>query len=105
MPDHLLDLAVMLRADADLQEQVLMSRLAGRLGYLAVHLPVAPSASVDSALVERLIAAAAPAAIAADGLRPIAVRFLTSTVAPPRQVTSLSFLTRAGLTTDSPPVL
>ena len=66
MPEHLLDLAVMLRADADLQEQVLMSRLAGRLGYVAVHLPLPASGVVDPALVERLIEAAEPAMVVVD---------------------------------------
>ncbi len=64
--DQLLDLAVMLRSDADAAERELVARLAGRLGFLAVHVPMAPGSSLDSEEFERLAAAADPAMVVID---------------------------------------
>lgn len=64
--DQLLDLAVMLHPDDDPAAQVLMARLAGRLGYMAVHLPLDADAQIDPAHIEALIAAAEPAMVVVD---------------------------------------
>lgn len=64
--DQLLDLAVMLRPDADVEERLLVARLAGRLGFLAVHVPMAVDTSLDADEFERLAAAAEPAMVVMD---------------------------------------
>jgi len=64
--DQLLDLAIMLRPDADATERELVARLAGRLGYFAVHVPLAPGTNLDPEEIERLMDAAAPAMVVVD---------------------------------------
>lgn len=64
--DQLLDLAVMLRPEADADERILVARLAGRLGFLAVHVPMAADASLDPEEFERLAEAAGPAMVVMD---------------------------------------
>lgn len=64
MPDQLLDLGIMVRLDADAAERELVARLAGRLGYVAVHVPAAASLPTDE--LERLMAAAEPAMVVID---------------------------------------
>ena len=63
---NLLDLAVMLHPDDDLMAQALMARLAGRLGYIAVHVPAAPGANLQPEAIETLIEAAEPAMVVVD---------------------------------------
>lgn len=66
--DQLLELAVMLRPEADADERLLVARLAGRLGFLAVHVPMAADTSLDPDAFERLAQAADPAmAVMDDG--------------------------------------
>lgn len=64
--DQLLDLAVMLRPDADPEERLLIARLAGRLGFLAVHVPMATDTSLEPEEFEQLAAAADPAMVVMD---------------------------------------
>lgn len=66
MSEQLMDLAVMLRPDADPTERELVARLAGRLGYCAVHVPVADGQGFPSAEIDRLIDAAGPAMVVLD---------------------------------------
>lgn len=66
MADQLLDLAVLLHPDDDRAAQTLMARLAGRLGYLAVHLPVAPGQALETQVIDDLVAAADPAMLIVD---------------------------------------
>ncbi len=66
MAAQLLDLAVMLRADADPTERELVARLAGRLGYLAVHVPLPEGSNLDPVEIERLMEAASPAMLVVD---------------------------------------
>jgi hypothetical protein len=47
MSDHLLSLAVTLHPDHDAAQWFQMARLAGRLGYLAVHVPAAATNSLS----------------------------------------------------------
>lgn len=63
---NLLDLAVMLHPDDDLMAQALMARLAGRLGYFAVHVPVAAGDNLPPEAIETLIEAADPAMLVVD---------------------------------------
>ena len=63
---NLLDLAVMLHPDDDLMAQALMARLAGRLGYFAVHVPVAAGDNLPPEAIETLIEAADPAMLVID---------------------------------------
>ena len=63
---NLLDLAVMLHPDDDLMAQALMARLAGRLGYFAVHVPVESGANLEPEAIETLIEAADPAMLIVD---------------------------------------
>jgi len=60
----LLDLALMLPADAEAADRELQARLAGRLGYLAVHVPA--ELAVEGDALDRLIAAADPAMVITD---------------------------------------
>jgi len=64
MTGQLLDLAVMLHADHDRAAREHMARLAGRLGYLAVHVPVPCALTSDE--VDSLVAAAEPALVVVD---------------------------------------
>lgn len=64
VPDQLLDLAIMVRPDADAAERELVARLAGRLGYFAVH--VAASVPLSTQELEQLMAAAEPAMVVID---------------------------------------
>jgi len=66
MPDQLLDLALMLRPDADAAEREHMSRLAGRLGYVAVHVPVSSGSALGPDELDALVAAAEPAMLVVD---------------------------------------
>ncbi len=66
MPDQLLDLALMLRPDADGAEREHMARLAGRLGYVAVHVPIAPGAALGTDAMDAMVAAANPAMLVMD---------------------------------------
>lgn len=66
MQDQLLELAVLLHPVADPQERILVARLAGRLGYLAVHIPQPVDASVDPDEFETLAEAASPAMVVMD---------------------------------------
>jgi len=64
--EQLLDLAVMLRPSSDASERELVTRLAGRLGYCAVHVPVAPGEGLPSDEIDRLLEAAGPAMVVMD---------------------------------------
>jgi alkanesulfonate monooxygenase SsuD/methylene tetrahydromethanopterin reductase-like flavin-dependent oxidoreductase (luciferase family) len=64
--EQLLDLAIMLRSDADREERELVARLAGRLGYFAVHVPLPPGANLPPEEIEHLADAAAPAMVVVD---------------------------------------
>lgn len=66
MTEQLLDLAIMLRPDADREERELVARLAGRLGYFAVHVPLPPGRNLSVEEIEPLIEAAAPAMVVID---------------------------------------
>lgn len=66
MAEQLLDLAVMLRPDADQSERVLVARLAGRLGYCAVHVPAAAGERLGTEEIDLLIEAAEPAMVVID---------------------------------------
>ena len=66
MTDQLLDLAIMLRPDADREERELVARLAGRLGYFAVHVPLPRGRNLSAEEIEPLIEAAAPAMVVVD---------------------------------------
>lgn len=66
MADQLLDLAVMLHPDDDIDAQAHMARLAGRLGYFAVHVPVATGTNLAPEAITRLIEAAEPAMVVVD---------------------------------------
>lgn len=66
MPDQLMDLALMLHPDHSLQQRAHVAMLAARLGYIAVHVPVAPGESVPSEEIEALIVAAQPAMVVVD---------------------------------------
>jgi hypothetical protein len=60
----LMDLAVMLHPDHDQQQREHMARLAGRLGFIAVHVP--PEVALDPEEMASLLAAAAPAMVVRD---------------------------------------
>jgi len=64
MTRQLLDLAVMMHAEHDRAAREQMARLAGRLGYAAVHVPRECSLSSDD--VDSLVAAARPAIVVVD---------------------------------------
>ena len=66
MADQLLDLALMLRPDADATEREHMARLAGRLGYVAVHVPVSSGGALGTDELDALVAAADPAMLVVD---------------------------------------
>jgi alkanesulfonate monooxygenase SsuD/methylene tetrahydromethanopterin reductase-like flavin-dependent oxidoreductase (luciferase family) len=64
--EQLLDLAVMLHPEHSTVQQMHMARLASRLGFSAVHLPLPEGGYVDSEAVEQLMAAAEPAMLVVD---------------------------------------
>lgn len=64
--DQLLDLAVMLHSDHSTVQQMHMARLASRLGFSAVHLPLPDGGYVDAGTVEQIMAAAEPAMLVVD---------------------------------------
>jgi len=64
--DQLLDLAVMLHPDQSLAEHAHMARLAARLGFTAIHLPLAADGCVDPAEIEQIMDAAEPAMVVVD---------------------------------------
>lgn len=64
MPDQLLDLAVMLDPAQDRRSREHMSRVAGLLGYVAVHVP--STANLSGEELDSLIAAASPATVVID---------------------------------------
>jgi hypothetical protein len=64
--DQLMDLAIMLKAGPDSKERELVARLAGRLGYTAVHLPIERGATLPEGEFERLTRAADPALVILD---------------------------------------
>ncbi len=66
MSETLLDLAVMVRPDADAEECELMARLAGRLGYVAVHVPTDVDRVLGDEDRQRLVDAAEPAMLVVD---------------------------------------
>lgn len=66
VPDQLMDLALMLHPDHDVQRRAHIAMLASRLGYIAVHVPVAPGVSITSEEIEALIEAAQPAMVVVD---------------------------------------
>jgi hypothetical protein len=66
MADHLLSLAVMLHPDQDAAHRFQLARLAGRLGYLAVHVPLPASGSLADQELAGLVDAAAPATVVVD---------------------------------------
>jgi len=66
MADQLLDLAVLLRSEADQTERELVARLAGRLGYFAVHVQLPDGENLNQAELERLMDAAFPAMVVID---------------------------------------
>jgi hypothetical protein len=66
MSDHLLSLAVMLHPDHDAAQWFHMARLAGRLGYLAVHVPLAAANSLPGEELASLVDAADPATVVVD---------------------------------------
>lgn len=66
MTDQLLDLALMLHPDDDPAAQALMARLAGRLGYFAVHVPMASGQLPDASVIDQLIEAAGSAMVVLD---------------------------------------
>lgn len=61
-----LSLAVMLHPEHTPAQQEHMAALAGRLGFWAVHVPIAPGASLPQERLERLVAAADPALVVLD---------------------------------------
>lgn len=65
MDDRLLDLALLLPAEASPQERLLTARLAGRLGFTAVHLPLTTSAPSGEE-IDALVQAADPAMVVLD---------------------------------------
>jgi 2-methylisocitrate lyase-like PEP mutase family enzyme len=62
--DHLLRLAVKLHAGHDAAQREQLARLAGRLGYVAVHLPA--EAALDGDEMDALVSAADPAMVVVD---------------------------------------
>lgn len=64
MPEQLLDLAVMLHPAHERAAREQMARLAGRLGFMAVHVPTTVDLAPEE--VESLIAAADPAMVVVD---------------------------------------
>lgn len=66
MTQRLLDLALMLRENASMQEWEKHALLAGRLGYFAVHVPVAPGESLNERDLARLQEVAEPAMVVMD---------------------------------------
>jgi hypothetical protein len=64
MTDQLLDLAVMLHPDHGPDARAHMARLAGRLGYAAVHVP--PGCALAADEVDALVVAADPAVVVVD---------------------------------------
>ncbi len=64
MDDHLLGLAVKLHVGHDAAQREQLARLAGRLGYVAVHLP--PDLSLEEEEMEALVRAADPSMVVVD---------------------------------------
>ena len=62
------ELAIRLHPGHQLEQQEQMARLAGRLGFVAVHV----DADMDSAVIARLIAAADPALVVVDSTTEVA---------------------------------
>lgn len=69
MADQLLDLAVMLHGEHTPAQREHVARLAGRLGYLAVHLPAGTAATAQE--LDALIVAADPAMVVVDESGPV----------------------------------
>jgi alkanesulfonate monooxygenase SsuD/methylene tetrahydromethanopterin reductase-like flavin-dependent oxidoreductase (luciferase family) len=65
--EHLLGLAVMLHPDHDLLRRAQMAKLAGRLGYVAVHVPLAPGQLPDDEMVDLIAAAESAMVVVGDG--------------------------------------
>ena len=61
-----MELALMLRPEADAAEREYHARLAGRLGYLAVHVPLPAGENLAPDDIERVSAAADPAMVVID---------------------------------------
>lgn len=66
MAEHLLDLALMLREGADPSEWEYHARLAGRLGYVAVHVPMPAQENLTPEQISRLNEVAEPAMVVVD---------------------------------------
>ena len=69
--EQILALALMLNPAHDRAAQAHMARLAGRLGFIACHLPLGEDSALSSSDMELLIAAAEPALIVIDHGPPI----------------------------------
>ena len=66
MTDQILALALMLNPAHDRAAQAHMARLAGRLGFVACHLPLGEDATLSASDMEVLISAAEPALLVID---------------------------------------
>ena len=66
MPDQLMNLALMLRPEADEAEREYQARLASRLGYIAVHIPLPAGQNLAPDDIDRLAQAADPAMVVID---------------------------------------
>ena len=64
--EPILALALMLNPGHERAAQAHMARLAGRLGFVACHLPVEPGSTISPSDMDVLIAAAAPAMLVID---------------------------------------
>jgi alkanesulfonate monooxygenase SsuD/methylene tetrahydromethanopterin reductase-like flavin-dependent oxidoreductase (luciferase family) len=64
--DQLLDIAVMLHPHHSTADQAHMARLASRLGFSAVHVPLADDGMIDAQALDEVMAAAEPAMVVVD---------------------------------------
>ena len=66
MENHLINLALLLRADTDPSRMVYLATLASRLGFTAVHVEVPTGENLDPESINRLIAATEPGMLVVD---------------------------------------
>lgn len=66
MSENLLDLALMLRADQDVQALKYRTMLASRLGYLAVHIPHSLANPISAETIDELVSAAGSMMVVLD---------------------------------------
>jgi len=66
MSENLLDLALMLRPDHDLAALKYRTKLASRLGYLAVHLPYSSAQTYPAEFIDELVEDAGPMMVVLD---------------------------------------